>query len=369
MLLMIRINLLGRNKGQKSGKRSFSLPRIPNGGLLLALLILVIEGAVAFQWSQQSAEDANKLESKARKLKEEVDDYTKVKTEVDELKHKLEEGGKEKLIFDELFAEKIGPANALTYLAFILAPRKEAELPGDELKQMELAGWRVNWPGEKARAWLTAVHEREGEVTLIGGAVDHGDVAEVARRLESSAHFREMKLVSQERKVDPNLGVTYIEFTIRGTLVFLLDPYKPAGAAPEGETPPEAAAGGDATAGDGGADAGGETTALLKSALLPTPDVTAGDVDASDADAQAPETKEEPDMGPQPIMPKPAAPRAQGEPSGQAAPPPLLQQASEPPPAERAADPGDPGAGTAPAEPSAPAGNPYPSGEAGNANP
>jgi Tfp pilus assembly protein PilN len=361
VLLMIRINLLGRAKGQKGGKRSFALPRIPNVGLLLALLILVIEGAVAFQWSQQAAENANKLESKARKLKEEVDDYTKIKTEVDELKHKLEDGNKEKLIFDELFAQKIGPSNALTYLAFILAPRKEAEVPGDELKQMELAGWRVNWPGEKARAWLTAVHEKEGEVTLIGGAVDHGDVAEVARRLESSAHFREMKLVSQERKIDPTLGVPYIEFTIRGALIYLLDPYKPAGETPE--APAEAAAEGDATSGaDGDATSSGETTGMLKSNLLPPPDAAVGEVDAGDADVQ--KAKEEPDTGPPPIVPTPVAPRAEPEPARQPATPPLIEHAVEPPPAERGADPSDPGAGATaqPAEPS----NPYPTAPAGN---
>ncbi len=359
---MIRINLLGRNKGQKSGKRSFSLPRIPNVGLLLALLILVIEGAVAFQWSQQAAEDANKLESKARKLKEDVDDYTKVKAEADELHHKLEDSGKEKLIFDELFAEKVGPANALTYLSFILAPRKEAELPGDELKQMELAGWRVNWPGERARAWLTGVHEREGEVTLVGGAVDHGDVAEVARRLESSAYFREMKLVSQERKFDATLGVTYIEFTIRGDLIYLLEPYKAPGAAPEGEAPPEAAADGDATSGDGSANGDAEdATTKLKSNLLPTPDGAAGEVDAgaSDVDVQAPETQEERDNGPAPIVPKPAAPPPAPA-AERAAPPPLLQEAVEPPPADRAADPGDPGAAAAPSPTPAPMGSENP---------
>ncbi len=355
---MIRINLLGRAKGQKGGKRSFSLPRIPNVGLLLALLILVIEGAVAFQWSQQAAEDANRLESKARKLKEDVDDYTKVKTELDELKHKLEESGKETLIFDELFAEKVGPANALTYLSFILAPRREAELPGDELKQMELAGWRVNWPGEKPRAWLTSIHERDGEVTLVGGAVDHGDVAEVARRLESSAHFREMKLVSQERKTDVNLGVSYIEFTIRGALIYLLDPYKPAGAAEEGAPPPEAAADADATSGD--ATSAGETqdgAALLKSNLLPTPDAASGEVDSggADVDVQAAETKEEKDAGAAPIVPKPAAPAAGADPGPKAAAP-LLQEAVEPPPADRAADPGDPGAATAPSPSPAPSG-------------
>jgi hypothetical protein len=243
----------------------------------------------------------------------------------------------------------------MTYLSFILAPRKEAELPGDELKQMELAGWRVNWPGERARAWLTSVKEHEGEVTLMGGAVDHGDVAEVARRLESSSYFRDMKLVSQERKISTTLGVSYVEFTIRGSLLYLIEPYKPAAA--EGEAPPEGeapadgdATSGDASAGDADASGGDDAATMLKSNLLPAPDVQGevGPDAAVDADAAAPDVQPEKDTGPAPIVPKPATPPpAADEPEAKRAPP-LVQPAIEPPPADRAADPGDPGAATAP---------------------
>ncbi len=211
--------------------------------------------------------------------------------------------------------------------------------------------------------WLTSVHEREGEVTLVGGAVDHGDVAEVARRLESSAHFREMKLVSQERKFDVALGVTYIEFTIRGDMVYLLEPYKPAGAAPE--APPAAAADADASAGDGAAAAADSDDAAvkLKSALLPQPDAAAGETGAAtaDADVEPVDSREEKDYGPPPpIVPKPVAPPPAPEPSRAPSVAPLLQEAVEPPPADQAADPGDPGAATAPSAPPAPAGSENP---------
>ena len=362
MLLMIRINLLGRQKGPKGSKTSFSLPRIPNVGLLLALLVLVIEGAVAFQWSQQAADDANRLEAKARQAREEVDEYAKIKSEVDEIKKKLEDNGKEKVIFDQLLAEKIGPVNAMTYLAFILAPRREAEVPGDELRQMELAGWRVAWPGERSRAWLTSIRERGGEVTLMGAALDHADVAEVQRRLESSAYFRDMRLVSQERKVEGSLGVPFVEFTIRGSLIYLIEPLRTGD-----EPPPEAAAAAgatddpDATAGDGSADGEGEeTSTVLKSAHVGDRDgqgdrdAAAGEVRAKDVDA------EEPDVGPQPIVPRPVeAPARAAEPARPSAPP-LIEHAADPPPAEGGADPGDPGASPAPTAPAAPAGGEQP---------
>lgn len=355
---MIRINLLGRSKGQK-GKRSFALPRIPNIGLLLALLVLVIEGAVAFQWSQQASEDANKAEARARQKKEEVEEYTKVKTELDEIKAKIEAASKEKVVFDELLAEKVGPANAMTYLCFILAPRKEAEVPGDELKQMELAGWRVAWPGERARAWLTAIREREGEVTVVGAAVDHADVAEVQRRLESSAYFRQMKLVSQERKVDTNLGVPYVEFSIRGALVYLIEPLKAPAAEGEGaEAAPADEA--DATGGDGkvagdGSTESAETAGMLKSALTPAADAAT----TAPADGQVLETREEPDIGPQPVLPRPVEAPRPLPPPDRHAPPPLIVPAADPPAADQGADPNDPGASPAPSAPEPPAAPTY----------
>ena len=358
MLLMIRINLLGRSGGKKGKRGGFSLPRIPNVGLLLALLVLVIEGAAAFQWSQQANEAANRAEAKVRKAKDEVEELTRIKTELDGLKTKIEEAKKESVVFDELFAEKVGPANALTYLCFILAPRREAEMPGDDLKQMELAGWRVNWPGERARAWLTSVKEHNGDVTIMGQAIDHSDVAEVQRRLESSAYFRMTKLVSQEIKASQALGVNYVEFTIHGTLVYLIEPVKteaPAEVPPDGAPPADA----DAT-GDGGAaadvDASGDgqgASGMLKSNLVSGPDADAGETSGVADTGAAPA---QPDAGPAPILPRPAeaAPPPAAAPA-RGAPTPYIAPATEPPAADQGVDFNDPGPTNAPA-PSAPAG-------------
>ena len=70
-------------------------------------------------------------------------------------------------------------------------------------------------------------------------------VAEVMRRLESSPYFRETKLAYQERKHDERLGADFVEFTIHGSLVYLIKPLHPA------EPPPEAAVAADGDAGPG----------------------------------------------------------------------------------------------------------------------
>jgi len=224
-------------------------------------------------------------------------------------------------VFDELFADKVGPVNALTYLSFILQPRDEATTSADELKAMEAAGWRVAWNAQQA--WFTSIHEDKGEITITGEALEHNDVAEVTRRLESSPYFRNMKLKTQERKRDDKLGRDYISFTIGGSLVYLIDPVQTAvpvdGAAGPGD------ADGGATGGDGGAmgsdgsahsDAGANSAADTE-ATSGVPNYwkdtqNQGDGQAESDAAKADGAKATPDAAPpadvpppEPIVPKP----------------------------------------------------------------
>jgi hypothetical protein len=205
-------------------------------------------------------------------------------------------------LFETLFADKRGPVGALSYLSFILLDRDEAATPSDELRAMEAAGWRVSWVAH--RAWFNSFRELSGEVTLNGEAMDHQDVAEVQRRLESSPYFRECRIVYQDKKRDETLGITYVEFSIRASLIYLIDPATPA----EPEVAAAGATDADATGGDGGADAtdgdsdndgtdlAAEATPVVPDVYFPkmTVEVVAGedqdagtDGDATNADAAA----------------------------------------------------------------------------------
>jgi Tfp pilus assembly protein PilN len=340
---MIRVNLIGsaRKGGKRKGKGGITLPDIPNVGILLFVLLLVAELAGLYLWQTNAAHAADKLQGKLSIKKLELTSMQKTKEDLVAIKAETDKLEAQKKLFDEMFADKVGPVNALTYLSFMLEPRDEAVLAGEDLRAMEAAGWRVQWDARKA--WFTSFREAAGEVTLVGEALDHEDVAEVQRRLEASPYFREMKLVFQERKKDDRLGVDYIEFQVKGSLVYLIVPSKPAKPAePDANAPIDGDAGStDGDAGAGRGDASGPATPSLPKTVTPTghAEVDAkADVDAKvDAsDAAEPDVTAEVVPVAAPIVPKPAA--AAPAPARREEPMPSAGEAAAPPPAVPASD-------------------------------
>ena len=218
---MIRINLIATAKGKRRARPG--MPDIPNVGLLLFVLLLVIESAVLYSMHASASEQAERYSRKLTKVKRDLGSAKKTHAELTAVRKEVGRLRTQALLFEELDAEKTGPVGALSFLSFILKPRDEASHSADELKQMEAAGWRVSWDAN--RAWFTFLSETLGVVTLRGAAIHHDDVAEVLRRLESSAHFRNVKLVWQERHHHLQLNRDYIVFTLKSDLIYLVDPY------------------------------------------------------------------------------------------------------------------------------------------------
>ncbi len=366
MLLLIRINLLGRAKGSKARRIGPTLPDVPNLGILIFVLLLVIEGAVFYLWQMTATDSARAVDNQVRLREKEFKDLTENKRLIGEAQEQVTKLKKNKVLFDEMFAEKVGPVNALTYLSFVLHPRDESITAGDELKAMEAAGWRVNW--DARRAWITSYRELGGEVTIQGEALAHEDVAELQRRLESSPYFRNPKLVYQDVKRDDKLGAPFVDFSIRAWLVYLVEPIPgllPPGVEPEAPAATAGPEGGDAAAGDGTAadasgdgEAGADATAgpdvgligakapAIVLPLPPTP-VDAGPANiAADAESTAAVDAQEADVPtvevapPKPPEPKPepakAAP-AKEEPARAALP--AAGQGDKPQPAAESAAP------------------------------
>ncbi len=310
MLAMIRINLAGGGpaKGGKRRSKRASLPDIPNVGVLLFVLLLVIELAALYSWHAEASEKASSLGNRLRRARAELEEVKKLAAEITAVKTEIAELNKTAVIFDELDGEKRGPLGALSYLSFMLKQRDRATTPTDELKQLEAAGWRTEW--DARRAWFTTVREADGEVTLQGEALDHEDVAEVLRRLESSAHFRDSQLVFDETRNDLQLDKTFVNFTIKATLIYIVEPYLTAeqrAAQAEAEAAAEAAQ----------AEAAGPGAAVLPSDRAPPSGLDANTAAAmaaaatgADSDAPTANAAETPTptAEPAPILPTPVAP-------------------------------------------------------------
>ena len=361
MLLMIRVNLIGSEKGKKrrsAGPGLGGLPQVPNVGILLFVLGLVLELAVVYSWHTSAAEAADRAHPRLAMKRAELDVLTDRSKSIAALQEEVGKLQATETVFEELFADKSGPVLALSYLAFILHPRNEAEEPAETLKALEAAGWRVAW--DPTRAWFLTLRESAGEVTLIGQALAHEDVAEVVRRLESSAYFREVRLEFQVVKDDSRFdGAQLVEFTIKASMVYLIKPVGPEPAVPEAAVAGDGADAGDAGAtGDAGDSAGdgpdagglGGTSAplpLVPARAAPGPDATGdadpdaaagdGDGDASVDAAEAVETAGAAQAGPAP-RPGPSPVPAPGAMAGDKLErPPAVGEA--PPAADKAAAP------------------------------
>ena len=220
MLFAIRINLIGTPRRRRKGA---GLPDIPNIGVLLFVLVLVIESAVLYSWHASASEAANQVDHRVRKVKHELEIAKKVHADVVKVKKELIELSTQIRLFNVLKSEKIGPVDALHYMSFMLQPRDPAEWPREEQKLMEAGGWRVRW--DARRAWFNEIKQIRWKVTMKGRALAHEDVAEVQRRLESSPYFRNVKLKFQVQEDDAELEDTYVAFTIEAALVYLVEPW------------------------------------------------------------------------------------------------------------------------------------------------
>lgn len=367
---MIRINLIGRGPARrgKKGGVGLRLPDIPNVGILLFVLLLVIEGAVFYLWQTSASDEATRANARLQLRKRELVELEKNKSAIAAATEEIKKLAEQKLVFDELFAEKIGPVGALQYLSFILQPRDEATTPTEDLKALEAAGWRVAW--DARRAWVTSYRELQGEVTIQGRAMAHEDVAEVQRRLESSPYFRDPRLVYQENKKDDRLGLGFAEFSIRATLVYLIEPLKKGGEeAEEGATEGQAAQA-DAGSTDS-ADAATDGAALIAPKLVvdagsgPTPTQVPAEPGADASEGLAPDAEADvaPDIAPdtaesdtaksdtaesdtaQPDTAKPAPPKQEKPAEAPPAPPPPKDEPKAPMPGAAGAQEPPPAAG------------------------
>lgn len=205
---MIRINLLpdtGRPQASDA-----------NQGWLIAVLVLVsVEVVAAFigysfkqqELSAQKAENA-RIEERIKQAKAAVKDHPEVKAKLAVLRAREE-------AIDQLQRARLGPAAMMLELSRIMtrnqgptiAPEKLAEARENPLS-------RYNEAWDARRLWLTDFNE-EGRVVRLGGlARDGEDVSELARRMNLSAYFDDVRLLPAKREQEDDSGIEWVKFQL-----------------------------------------------------------------------------------------------------------------------------------------------------------
>ena len=173
---MMRINLLP----VKAARKNVSARQ----ELLILVGVLGIVAAALFSWYAVTEAELSSVIEKIGALKAELETVQKEVARVQEFKSKAELLERKLKVIDELKKKKIGPARMLDELATILTDAK--------------------------KVWLVRLDEKDGTLTLEGGAMEQANISDFQIALGKSKLFLNIKLnlVAAQKKG----GIGYLEW-------------------------------------------------------------------------------------------------------------------------------------------------------------
>jgi type IV pilus assembly protein PilN len=200
---VIRINLLAQKKrAEKSEVSQVWLAAVMVVVLAEVAALFVFHSVKAEELSDQLRKNAE-LTSQIEQAKRNVANHDQVKSQLAMLRAREE-------AIQKLQTARSGPTAILMELARILTPGRGPSVDPDRLAQLRrdnpLSVFNPNW--DPRRLWVTDFVEAQRKLKIDGKARDGEDVSELARRLNLSAYFYDVKLLPASREQD------FVKFSI-----------------------------------------------------------------------------------------------------------------------------------------------------------
>jgi type IV pilus assembly protein PilN len=200
---MIRINLLAQKKrAERSEASQVWLAVVMVVVLAEVAALFVLHSIKATELTDQQRRNAE-LTSQITQAKKNVADHEQVKADLALLRAREE-------AISKLQSARSGPTAILMELARILTPGRGPSVDPDRLAQLRrdnpLSVFNPNW--DARRLWVTGYVEAQRKLKIDGKARDGEDVSELARRLNLSSYFYDVKLLPATREND------FVKFSI-----------------------------------------------------------------------------------------------------------------------------------------------------------
>lgn len=194
---MIRINLLAQKKrSERSDGSQVWLAVVMVIVLAEAAGLLLLHSIKAEELAAQQRKNAE-LTSQIEQAKRNVASHEQVKAELSLLRAR-------ETAIQKLQSGRSGPTAILMELARILTPGRGPSVDPDRLAQLRrdnpLAVFNPTW--DARRLWITGYVEAQRKLKIDGKARDGEDVSELARRLNLSSYFYDVKLLPATREND-----------------------------------------------------------------------------------------------------------------------------------------------------------------------
>jgi type IV pilus assembly protein PilN len=211
---VIRINLLPNRKRVQTGQSQLWL------AVALAVVVVEIAGLFVFHGLKQQ-----ELKSQQRKNTELTKQINQAKAAVAnhaDVKAKLTRLREREDAIAKLQSARTGPTAVLLELARILTTGRGPSVSPDRLNQLRrdnpLAVYNPAW--DARRLWLTKFVEQQRRVRLEGMARDGEDVSELARRMNLSSYFSDVRLQSGKQVVDNTTKLELVTFQLEAQVKY-----------------------------------------------------------------------------------------------------------------------------------------------------
>lgn len=207
---MIRINLMPRAQRRASAETK------SQGWLLGAMGAALATVVICFVIYGSKQEERDEWQRKAKQVQAEIDlskgkvgDHEKIKQELQKLRDREE-------AIERLQSARSGPTAMLLEIARLMTRGRGPSVSPEKLTEIEqknpLAKFNPEW--DSRRIWLTEFLEEARRVVLKGQARDGEDVSELARRMNLSTYFYDVKLLPAKRDTHNSEQGTWVSFQL-----------------------------------------------------------------------------------------------------------------------------------------------------------
>jgi type IV pilus assembly protein PilN len=194
---MIRINLLAQKKRSERSEGS-------QVWLAVVMVVVLAEVAALFVLHSFKAEELSDQQRKNAELTSQIDQAKKNVANHEQVKSELALLRARETAIQKLQSGRSGPTAILMELARILTPGRGPSVDPDRLAQLRrdnpLSVFNPNW--DARRLSITSYVEAQRKLKLDGKARDGEDVSELARRMNLSSYFYDVRLLPAQREAD-----------------------------------------------------------------------------------------------------------------------------------------------------------------------
>lgn len=206
---MIRINLMAqkRRADRADGSQLW---------LAVVMVVMLAEVAALFVFHGFKNEELKDQRQKNAALTAQIDQSKSTVANHEDVRQKLAQLRAREEAIGKLQTARTGPTAILLELARLLTPGRGPSVDPDRLSQLRrdnpLAVFNPSW--DSRRLWLVKFVEQSRKLRLEGFAQDGEDVSELARRMNLSSYFADVRLLPAVRQLDATTHMEVVSFAL-----------------------------------------------------------------------------------------------------------------------------------------------------------